>query len=86
MGLVMKNPLVCHVGKLSYSIFLLHDFTELLVPKTAFLRPILESDFRAVILIPLTILLAHFAWQWIEAPMLSFRKKHLPAPAVPDTV
>ena len=84
-GQLMKNPLVCHVGKLSYSIFLLHDFTELLIPKTAFMRPILESGHKALLLIPLTILIAHFAWKWIEVPMLVFRKKIIPPSAVPDT-
>jgi peptidoglycan/LPS O-acetylase OafA/YrhL len=82
-GRLMENRLLCHVGTLSYSIFLLHNFTELLVPKTAFLRPIMESNFKPVILIPLTVLLAHLAWRFIEAPMLSLRKKIIPAPAIP---
>jgi len=82
VGHLMYNPFLCHLGMLSYSIFLLHDFTELMVPKTWFFRPILESNYKAIILMPLTVLVAHFAWRFIEAPILSLRKKIMPPTAV----
>jgi len=80
VGIMMNNPFICHLGNMSYSTFLLHDFTELLVPKTRFFCSILESNFKAVILIPLTVLLAHLVWRFIEAPMLSLREKIIPPP------
>jgi peptidoglycan/LPS O-acetylase OafA/YrhL len=73
---VFESPLLCHMGRMSYSIFLLHNFTELLVPKYNFLRPVLESNYKAVLLIPLTLLLAHLSWCIVESPILSLRRKY----------
>ena len=81
LGRLMQNPLLCHVGRMSYSIFLLHNFTALLVPKIGILKPVLDSNYRVVMLIPLTVLLAHVCWRLIESPILSFRRKLVPAPA-----
>jgi len=78
---ILENPLLCHTGRMSYSIFLLHDFTELIVPKVGILRPILTSNFKAVLLIPLTVVLAHVCWRLIEIPILSFRRKYAAAAA-----
>lgn len=78
---ILENPLLSHMGRMSYSIFLLHNFTELLIPKIGILRPLLASNFKAVLLIPLTVLLAHVCWRLIETPILSFRRKYASAPA-----
>lgn len=88
-GKVFENPLLVHIGRMSYSIFLLHEFTEPLIPKIAFLQPLMHSDFRAVLLIPCTILLAHLSWKLVENPVLNLRKKYTaprPQPAVPVPV
>jgi peptidoglycan/LPS O-acetylase OafA/YrhL len=82
VGQLLQSPVLCHIGKMSYSIFLLHDFTELLVPRVGFFRLVLESNFKAVLLIPLTILVAHVAWRFVECPVLSLRRKYLPVPAL----
>lgn len=80
---ILENPLLCHAGRMSYSIFLLHDFTELLVPKVGVLRPLLDSNYKAFVLIPLTILVAHVCWRLIESPILSFRRKYVTVPTGP---
>ena len=73
---IFENPLLSQMGKMSYSVFLLHNFTELLVPKIGILKPLLESNYKGLLLIPLTALLAHVAWRMIENPILSFRRKY----------
>ena len=82
LKVIFENRFLSHVGTMSYSIFLLHNFTELLVPKTGIFRAILASNYKALLLIPLTILLAQVAWSIIEKPILTFRRRHsVPAPA-----
>lgn len=83
LGWFMDHPFLGHIGRLSYSIFLLHDFTELLFPDTGFLGPLLKSNYRAFLLIPVTVLLAHISWRLIEAPLLALRKKILVSPPIP---
>ena len=75
-GRILENPLLSHIGRMSYAIFLLHEFTALLIPKTGIFNTILHSDYRIVILMPMTILLAHLAWKFVEFPVLTFRKKY----------
>lgn len=73
---IFENRFLSHVGRMSYSIFLLHEFTELLIPKFPAVRAVLSSDYRIVLLMPCTILLAHLSWKFIESPVLAFRKKY----------
>jgi peptidoglycan/LPS O-acetylase OafA/YrhL len=75
VGKVLENPVLGHVGRISYSIFLLHDFTDLLFPKVGFLKVWLASEWRVLLLIPTTICLAHFSWWLIEEPIRQFRQK-----------
>ena len=76
MRILMENPALGYIGRISYSIFLLHTFSELLVPRIGILQPLMHSNFRAIILIPVTILLAHFSYWLIETPIQSFRKRY----------
>lgn len=80
VGRILENRLLVHIGRMSYSIFLLHEFTGLLLPRTGFLHDFAESEYRIVLLLPLTILLAHLAWKFVESPVIEFRKKLLRAP------
>jgi len=75
--LVMENPLLGYIGRISYSIFLLHSFSELFVPHVGVFKHLMHSDLRAYVLIPVSLLLAHCAYQFIEYPIQCFRKKHL---------
>jgi len=86
VGRLMESPMLGHVGRMSYAIYLLHDFTELLVPRTGMVRLLLESNYKALLLIPLTILVAHIAWRFIESPILSLRRKYILAPVGPCAV
>ena len=81
LKIIFENRFLSHIGTMSYSIFLLHNFTELLVPKTAIFRAVLASDYKAMLLIPVTVLLAQIAWRIIEKPVLTFRRKYT-APAL----
>ena len=78
---VLSVPWVCHIGRISYSIYLLHDFTELLMPRSGLAGSLMHSNYRALALIPLTVALAQVAWIFVEAPLISIRRKLLPARA-----
>ncbi|HWB60078.1 MAG TPA: acyltransferase [Chthoniobacteraceae bacterium] len=73
--MIFENRFLAHVGRMSYSIFLLHEFTELLIPKFPAVQAVLHSDYRIVLLMPCTILLAHLSWKFIESPVLALRGK-----------
>ena len=73
-GALLRNPTIAAAGRVSYSAFLLHNFTELLVPRVGFLAGILDSDWRSVVLIPLTFALSHAVWLHIELPIARFRQ------------
>lgn len=75
---LLENRFLGHVGRMSYSIFLLHTFAELLVPPLGFLQPLLHSDLRLLILIPTTLLLSHCSYCLIERPIQVLRKKWRP--------
>ena len=82
IGWVLNNEPLAHIGRMSYSIFLLHTFSELLLPHVGLLGTILDSNYRSLILIPCTVTLANFAWRWIERPIQELRHR-LPRPEMP---
>jgi len=71
-GWVFNQPFFTHVGRLSYGIFLLHNFTELLLPRVGLLGTILDSDWKFVVLMPCTILLADIMHRFFERPIIRF--------------
>lgn len=75
IGKAFENPALGHIGRISYSIFLLHDFTDLLFPKIGFLKVWLASEWRFLLLMPATICLAHVSWWLIEEPIRQFRQR-----------
>lgn len=79
--IVFENRYLCHIGKMSYSIYLLHDFTQLLIPKTGLFGVVLESPWKTPALILLTLLVAEVAWRLIERPVCAFKKKRFPSVA-----
>ena len=85
LGVVLDNEFLANVGRMSYSIFLIHTFTELLLPHTGLLGTVLDSNYRCFILIPLTVLLANIAWRWIERPIQDLRRR-MPKPELPGLV
>ncbi|HEX4085565.1 MAG TPA: acyltransferase [Chthoniobacteraceae bacterium] len=82
VGRLLDNESFGRIGQMSYSIFLIHDFTELLLPHAGILGRILDSNYRSLILIPLTIVLANMSWRWIERPIMEMRRR-LPRPTLP---
>ena len=83
VGAVFNNPVLAHIGRISYSIFLIHTFTELLLPHSGVLGGILRSNYRFLVLIPCTVALANVAWYWIERPIQDIRRRRA-APALPS--
>jgi peptidoglycan/LPS O-acetylase OafA/YrhL len=83
IGDIFNNPTMAQIGRMSYSIFLIHTFTELLLPHVGVMGRILDSNYRFVILIPATILLANVAWYWIERPIMEMRRR-MPKPTLPE--
>ena len=74
LGALLRNGIMAAAGRVSYSVFLLHNFTELLVPRIGFLGHLLDSDWRSIVLIPLTFALGHAMWTYIELPIARFRQ------------
>ena len=84
-GRVFNNHMLAHIGRMSYSIFLIHTFTELLLPHVGVLGRILDSNYRFLVLIPCTVGLASLAWRWIERPIQELRRQ-MPKPGLPAII
>lgn len=82
VGAMLNSEVLAHIGRMSYSIFLIHTFTELLLPRVGFIGTLLESNLRFLILIPATVFLANLAWTWIERPIQELRRR-MPRPELP---
>jgi peptidoglycan/LPS O-acetylase OafA/YrhL len=81
-GAILNNETMAHIGRMSYSIFLIHTFTELLLPHIGVLGQIMDSNYRFLVLMPCTVLLANVAWRWIERPIQDLRRR-MPRPERP---
>lgn len=81
-GFVFDSKLLAQVGRMSYSIFLIHTFTELLLPHTGLLGQILDSNYRCLVLMPGSVLLASLSWYCIERPLMEMRRR-IPRPTLP---
>jgi peptidoglycan/LPS O-acetylase OafA/YrhL len=85
MGVVLNNETMAHIGRMSYSIFLIHTFAELLLPHQGLMGRILDSNYRFLVLIPCTVGLANLAWRFIERPLQELRRR-MPRPELPVPV
>jgi peptidoglycan/LPS O-acetylase OafA/YrhL len=83
VGALFNNETIARIGRMSYSIFLLHTFTELILPHVGVLGRILDSNWRFVVLIPCTVALANLSWHYIEQPIQEIRRR-LPRPSLPE--
>ena len=81
-GAVFNIPILAHIGRMSYSIFLLHTFTELLLPHIGVMGQMLDSNYRFLVLIPASVALASVSWYWIERPIMEMRRR-MPRPTLP---
>jgi peptidoglycan/LPS O-acetylase OafA/YrhL len=81
-GTLLGNETLAHIGRMSYSIFLIHTFTELLLPHVGVLGQILDSNYRFLVLIPASVALANVSWHWIERPIMEMRRR-MPRPTLP---
>lgn len=75
LGAVLNNETLAGIGRTSYSIFLLHTFTELLLPHVGPLGRLLDSNYRFLVLIPGTAFLAALSYEWIERPIMEMRRR-----------
>jgi peptidoglycan/LPS O-acetylase OafA/YrhL len=74
-GRLLNSEMLAQVGRMSYSIFLIHTFTELLLPHVGVLGQVLDSNYRCLVLIPGTVALASVSWHWIERPIMEMRRR-----------
>jgi peptidoglycan/LPS O-acetylase OafA/YrhL len=81
VGAVFNLGILAQIGRMSYSIFMMHTFTELLVPRWGMLGTILDSNYRFLVLIPGSVLLAVFSWNFIERPITEYRRR-IPHPGM----
>ena len=79
LGSVLNNGVLAHIGRMSYSIFLIHNFTELLLPHVGVMGRILDSNYKWMVLMPITVTLASISWKWIERPIQDLRRR-MPKP------
>ncbi len=74
VGKVLDSPALARIGTMSYSIYLLHTFSQFLLPRPPVVRHILASDWRMLVLIPGTLFFAYLSWRFLETPLRYFRK------------
>lgn len=82
-GRILRNPTLAAAGRLSYSVFLVHNFVELLVPPVGVLGQVLQTDWQAIVLVPLSFALAQGLWTHVEVPLARLRRSRFqlrPAP------
>ena len=75
IGWLLDQKWLAHIGQMSYSIFLLHCFSELLIPHIGWLDALLDTDARMLVLIPATIFLASLSWRYVEQPILQLKER-----------
>ena len=67
----MSGALICALGRASYSIFALHMFASHLIP--AFIKeplgPVLQTNLRWIVLVPVTLVIAWLAYRYVETPI-----------------
>lgn len=73
-GKILSNPLLAHCGRLSYAAFLLHNFTELLLPRSPHVRDLMATNYRCLLLVPATFFIADLFWRFFENPLLRLRE------------
>ena len=83
IGAMLNNEAMARVGRMSYSIFLIHSFTELVLPHVGLMGRILDTNYRFLVLIPLSVALANISWCWIEQPIQEMRRR-MPRPTLTE--
>lgn len=76
IGQILESKLMVYLGKISYGLYVIHNFMPALVWKTFHLFGItLESKPVSIILSTIgTIVLASVSWQFFERPINNFKK------------
>ncbi len=74
-GRVLNWKPLCWIGTISYGMYLLHNFTGLLLPRGGWLEKIQDHNEQVFVLYPCTVLLAWLLWRVIEEPIARFRRR-----------
>jgi len=77
MGRILNSPFLSHCGRISFAAFLLHNVTELMLPRSPHVKHLLATNHRFLILVPATFLLADLAWRFFEDPFQRLREQAL---------
>lgn len=75
LGRILSSPLLSHCGRISFAAFLLHNVTELFLPRSPHVKQLLATNSRILILVPATFLFADLAWRFVEDPFQRLREK-----------
>jgi peptidoglycan/LPS O-acetylase OafA/YrhL len=73
-GVVLNLPILAHCGRISFAAFLLHNLTELMLPRSPHIRQLMATNYRFIVLVPLTFFVADVAWRFFENPLLNLRE------------
>lgn len=80
VGWLLRWKPLAAAGRVSYAAFLFHNFTTLVLLPLPFLEPILTTNWRAFVLVPITFLLAQLSWVILEKPLSEYRKRRFEIP------
>ena len=76
---ILENPIIIHLGKISYGIYLYHFFMPDLYNEIVEKFPnsfLLQSHMRTTFLFIATIIVAELSWFIIERPLLSLKSRY----------
>lgn len=73
-GKILSLPILSHCGRISFAAFLLHNLTELMLPRFPYMRHLMTTNYRFIVLVPFTFFFADVAWRFFENPLLNLRE------------
>lgn len=76
MGGFLRNKLIVYIGKISFGIYVFHNFIPWMLAKLGLIKPFHFSIlFYAVVYLLITILLASISWKYFEKPLNNLKHK-----------
>lgn len=76
-GRICDNKIILELGKVSYGLYLIHNFTPAIIGwlyRSGFIPEVLYTDFGLLIKLILTVILAFISWHLLEQPMNRLKK------------
>jgi peptidoglycan/LPS O-acetylase OafA/YrhL len=73
LGSSLRNPWLCYLGKISYGLYVYHEFCLYLVGKAHFGHAITELAEYGLLALSLTLVMAVLSYRFIETPFLRLK-------------